>query len=59
MTLEKIRLIKNSKQVKFREFLRLAVTFKINSHKSYWAQINRKHLSNPFFSQNRALIDAN
>ena len=54
MTLEKVRFIKNSKQVKFRGFLRLAVTFKINSHKSYWAQIHRKHLSSPVCSQNRA-----
>ena len=58
MTLEKVRLNKNSKQVKFRRFLRLSVTFKINSHKSYWAQIHRKHLSSPFCLQNRALTDA-
>ena len=32
MTLENVRLIKNSKQVKFRGFLRQAVSFKINSH---------------------------
>ena len=59
MSLEKVRLIKNSKQVKFRGFLRLAVTFKINSQASYRAQIHRKHLSSPFCSQNRALTDAN
>ena len=51
MTLEKVPLIKNSKQVKFWEFLRLAVSFKINSRKSYWAQIHRKHLSCPVCSQ--------
>ena len=59
MTLEKVRLNKNSKQVKFRGFLRLSVTFKIKSHKTYWVQIHRKHLSSPFCSQNRALTDAN
>ena len=35
MTPEKVRLIKNSKQEKFRGFCGLPVTFKINSHKSY------------------------
>ena len=50
--------INNSKQVKFRGLLRLSVTFKINSHTSYRAQIHRKHLSSPFCSQNRALTDA-
>ena len=59
MTLEKVRLNKNSKQVKFRGFLRLSVTFKIKSHKTYRVQIHRKHLSSPFCSQNRALTDAN
>ena len=58
MTLEKVRLNKNSKQVKFRGFLRLCVSFKINSHKSYWAQIHRKHLTSSLCSQNRALTDA-
>ena len=58
MTLEKVHLNKNSKQVKFRGCLWLSVTFKINSHKSYWAQIHRKHLSSPFYSQNRALTNA-
>ena len=32
MTLEKVRLSKNPKTVKFRGSLWLAVTFKINSH---------------------------
>ena len=49
-TLEKVRLIKNFKQMKFLGLLRLAVTLKINSHKFYWAAIHCKQLSSPFLS---------
>ena len=49
--LEKVRLIVNSiSKWNFGDFLRLAVTFKINSHKSYWAQIRCYHLNSPFLS---------